>query len=53
MHVNPVDIWDDMDYYTDLKNQSATNAGENVRYIHTRGLSQSMWGLLRLAPINI
>ena len=48
--MNLVDTCNYKDQYTDLGNQGATTAGENVRYI--RGLlPRSMWCSLRLALI--
>ena len=34
-HVNILEYTEHFRTYTDLGNQGATNAGENVRYIHT------------------
>ena len=56
-HVNIPEYMEHFKMYTDLGNQGATNAGENVIYImHTYIgglLSQSMWGSLRLTPIIV
>ena len=39
-HVNIPEYTEHILAYMDLRNQGVTNAGENVRYIHTQLISQ-------------